>query len=209
MIAVNLINKSVVAGRRRRRRLRQWFFVLMTSIAVGSVPVWLEYSRRHLVRALTTEKELNEQLIASAQQQTRVLDVEVATIRAQLARANALRAKRTWSGLIATVTSAMPDAIWMTSLATVPSMAPAGDREISPIGKTRGSNDQNSAASIVTLDAPREMDIQGYALRQKSIYDFVRELESGKMFANVRMTNATEESLPTGKAIRFHVRCSW
>lgn len=97
----------------------------------------------------------------------------------------------------------------MTSLATVPPVAPAGDRMISPITKTAGTNKPDDTASIVTLDAPREMDIKGYALEQKSVYDFVNTLVSREVFADVRVTNTTEESIRTGKAIRFHVRCTW
>ncbi len=210
MISINLANPSVVTRRRIRRRVRQWTLTLTVAVALLSIPVWLEYSRQYQVRTLNSELTVNRQLVNAAQEQIKQLDIEVNTVRAQLARANALRAKRSWHGLITRIASATPDAVWMTSLATIPAVAPSGNRSISPNStRDKKNKDAEQSATIVTLDAPREMVIEGYSTGQPAIYDFVSELSSSQVFADVRLTRASEERLSDGKAIMFHVRCAW
>ena len=218
MIAVNLIEPSVLNAWRRRRHLVRWIVVLVATAALGAVPVAVELTRQRQVARLTGERLSVLNRIEQTREQLNAIGVEIRMLESQLARADALREKRAWSRLLAMFSDLMPQEMWLMSVTTDPSTPRTGDLDLRPkvvaVGDKKKKKDEeekepNAAPVVVTLDAPRTLIVDGYALAHRDLYEFMSRLKLTGAFSDVALTKAADEPVFNFSAVHFNVRCTW
>ena len=207
MIGINLIPESVVLARRRRRRLRVWTLILLTTVAVTALPVGVEMTRQHQVQTLKGERRQVEATIVSTREALNRTGSEIRTLEAQMARSDALRAKRPWSRLLGILSRSMPHEMWLVSLATDPATPPRGDRDLTP--KKSSEKKGVHEPTVVTLEAPRALALEGYALEYPNLYEFMSRIERARVFREVALIRATDEPVFDANAVRFKILCRW
>ncbi len=211
MIEINLIDESVLAFRRRRRRAGRW--ILSTAVAgvVATIPLLMEWTRHQQVVTLRGEQVALEARIGSTRSMLNDLGIEIRNAEAQTDRANALRSKRSWSGLLGLISTIVPDELWFVSLATDPPQPARGNRDLrgaaAPGRDVAGATD--GTPRVVTMKAPRALTFEGYALDHRDLYEFMSRLKDSDVFADVSLTKAAEEPVLSSKAVRFSVHCVW
>ena len=214
MIGINLIPESVLLAKRRRRRLRVWGLTILATATVGAFPIGVEMSRRHQVRLLTTQRGQVQSGIESTRVELNRVGLAIRTLEAQTARADALRAKRSWSGLLGTLSQSMPEEMWLLSVATDPAAPAPGDRDLTPqpraaVRAGTPNNTDRQGPMVVTLEAPRTLALEGYALEYRNLYEFMSRLKLTGAFADVTLTRANDEPVFNANAVRFKILCHW
>lgn len=211
MIGINLIDGAVLADRRRKRRVRRWVLAAGAAGLVATVPVFMEWSRHQQVVSLRAERGALEAQIESTRSKLNQLGNEIRNLEAQTARANTLRSKRSWSRLLSVVSEVMPQDLWLVSIATDPPRPVRGNRDLRPKKPKQGAaaQDGDDAPQVVTMEAPRALTFDGYALVHRDLYDFMSGLKGTDVFADVSLTKATEEPVFSAKAVRFKIHCRW
>lgn len=209
MIAINLIDDSLLAARRRVRRMRQWTIVIATGLVIAAFPVGVEISRQQELVALREEQINSDNRIRSTKAKFEETKLEVAQLNVHIDRADALRSKRSWSRLLDLISRNLPDEMWMVSVATDPPVPPSGvrDRTLPASSRSRGSN--QGIPQVVSFEAPRALILEGYSLQHGSLYEFMADLKSTNVFNEVELTRATEESVFASTAIKFKLTCRW
>jgi Tfp pilus assembly protein PilN len=154
----------------------------------------------------------------------RQLTSEVQDASLHLERARALRSKRAWSSLLATIGGALPERCWLTSMATDPASPAPGMRTID--AKARGGQPGTTSASanaeqkVVLIDGPRALRISGYASDASDPLAFVTHLKETGLFRTVHLESFRSEPTPgvlatrgTARGVdaifRFDVLCEW
>lgn len=117
---VNLIPAAVRNERLKRRRVRWWRMAVLAVWAAASIPVLGEALAAHQLNrqrsALCAATSALQQIEQAALDRERRLQA----LRADIARADALCAKRRWASLLSALFSAMPDSVWLVALASDP-----------------------------------------------------------------------------------------
>ncbi len=208
MIGINLIAPSVLEARCRKRRIQRWIYVCAIGSLVAAIPLSIEISRHQKVQSLKREKTMLATMIESTRSRLNESGIEIRNLEAQMGRANALRSKRPWSRLLALIADTLPQELWLVSLATDPSTSTVGYRDLTPIASP-GVAGTDSAPQVVTMEAPRALVLQGYALHHKNLYEYMSRLKRSERFNDVSLTNASEEPVLGSTAVRFEVECTW
>jgi Tfp pilus assembly protein PilN len=209
MIAINLVDESVLLLRRRSRHIRRWVLAVLGAAVLGVFPVGVEYSRNRRLQSLEGEQEeivLSTQTVRATLNE---LDTDIRTLETQVSRADALRAKRSWSGLLGLVSDTLPDAVWLVSLATDPAIAPSGERNFIPKEDKTPGDKEKPSRTVVTLEAPRALNLQGFALEHRYLYEFMTKLKATNAFSEVTLTRLAEQPVLGGNAVRFDILCRW
>ncbi len=142
----------------------------------------------------------------------------VADLDTELARANALRTKRSWAALLRLVGACLPEEVWLTSIATDPPQPRASGRiqvsrdRAGEAGKggAPGNGPGNAADSgVVVLEAPTKLRLEGFALDHKALYDLISGLKGSGSFSEVKLLIAGMEPVLQGRAVRFVLTCAW
>lgn len=214
MIGINLIDERVLFARRRRRRLQLWGLVLAFTSLLGAFPIGVEFSRERQVRTLIRERAQIGSRIERTRTEIAAVGIEIRTLESQIARSNALQTKRSWAGLFALLTGAMPDDMWLLSIATDPAVPAASDVDLTEDGSrtTPAANqppEDEPETKVVTLIAPRSLVFEGHSLEHRSLYEFMSRLKHTGSFSDVSLTKASEEPVLGGRAVRFDIRCRW
>ncbi len=208
MIGINLIPEHQIAERRKRRRIRAWTFTLLTTAAISAAPVGLELSRQHQVIRLRNERSSVLASIQESSEKLNRLREETHSLHAELDRADALRAKRRWSGLLAMISRALADEIWLISVATDPPTPQRGDRSLVPKNTPAPAKD-NVQTTVIMLEAPRKLTLEGFALEHRDLYEFKTRLSQTGIFTDVNEIQGTKEPVGDGSAVRFKIVCHW
>lgn len=125
----NLIPMPLRIARGRRRRLKAWGLAVMAALLLLSTPIVFDQYLRVEASRLGTQNEKLAGVLTGLRQQLATLTVEADRSLLQLERAKALRSKRAWSAMFATIARSMPEGCWLTSIATDPS-SPSGGRNV-------------------------------------------------------------------------------
>ncbi len=214
MVSVNLIPESIRAAQTRRRHLKTWTALTVVAAAASAVPIaahWSQHVRRDELQAL------NEQLqadLTSARGELRTVTAEAGEVVLRLERANALRAKRSWSSLVALLASNLPDECWLISLATdpdVPSAAPPVRKGAAPAPPVPagGAPALAEKAAVVTIDAPRKLRLIGQAADATGPLAFASRLKDTRVFSAVTLERSQRESAEQGTYFKFELICEW
>jgi len=206
MIGVNLIPQAEVVARKRRRRLRAWSLAIVIAAAVGSAPVAVEFTRHHQVQSLRSEKGRVRRDIETTRAELNRLGLEIRDLQAQAARADALRTKRPWAHLLTLLSETLPQEMWLVAVAT----DPAAPRQSGPYRPAkRDPAKPDAPPEVVTLEAPRQLAVEGYALDYRNLYEFMSKLNQAEVFQTVTLTRANDEPVLNTSAVRFQILCSW
>lgn len=202
---MNLIPDSVRQTRTSRRHLKRWGVACLAALVVVAFPLGVDWYRNARAAELGAQaRQLAGQLSAARK------EVEEATTAArevflQLERANALRAKRSWSGMLAMLGACMPTECWISSFATDPATPSVGEHS-SPTGKPKNGDEPEE---VVTIEAPRKLKLVGYALDATQPLMFVRRLKSTGVFDRVTLERSLRETGEGGARFRFELTCEW
>jgi len=202
MVSVNLLPKQIVNARRRNRRVRVWATVLITVSALAAVPLAVDVSKAAGAASMESRLLPVQEQLKEARAELLKASTECTGLAGQIARADALRGKRAWSGLLALISAKAPDAIWLTAMTT--RTAQAQPASPAPAGAAPAG-----APEVVTLRGPGGIHLEGYALDHEWLYGFMSALKESQVFRQVELTSAGKEPMLDGTAVRFVLECYW
>lgn len=205
MIGVNLLPSAVLLARRRYRRLRGWLLAVALVTAVAALPVGYDIVQATRAAALERDSGPLEARLAAVRQDLKGAAARYEHFATQIARADALRAKREWAGLLATIAVLAPDAVWLVSLETrtAPAAVP------SPVLQDGRKSASPAGPPAIVLDGPTGLRLVGYSLDHERLYEFMSELKKSELFTKVDLTQAGKEPVLEGTAVRFVLDCDW
>lgn len=196
MISVNLLPASYQQARSRRIRLRRWAFVLLCVTVVAAFPVTANLAASARAASLQDEVAPRRVRLRDRRDEITTLTERTDLLSAEIAQADALRAKRKWAALIGEVMAPVPDSLWLTQVRTIQVRA-----------EHRVESTEQEAA--VTLGGPGGFELQGYALDHQSLYGFIAALKSTGLFDSIQLTQAGKEPVLDAQAVRFVLVCEW
>ncbi len=205
MVSVNLLPPNVRLARRRARRIRLWIGVVLTTALLATVPIGLDAAKAARAAAVDRALAPVQERLDGVRAELRQTTADCSQLTTQIARADALRAKRSWGGLLVTITHHQPDQVWLTSLASKQSTEPARAR---PGGKKENAKAASEDA-VVALDGPRGIRLEGYALDHDWLYQFITNLKQAGLFTNVELNSAGREPMASRDVVRFVLECDW
>jgi Tfp pilus assembly protein PilN len=203
LIGVNVLPESYVYARKRAARVQGWLITLVVVAVAFSFPIGFDVFKT--ARAASLEEEVKPLHSRLAATKSRLADclAAVTDLRHRLSRADALRSKRPWKNLLATLTAKMPEEVWLTSLESLEGRAKDAGRRPSAQPAADGKQD------AVELAGPTGLRLTGYALGHEYLYAFMGTLNDGVLFNRVELVKAGREPLADGTAVRFVLECSW
>jgi hypothetical protein len=204
MVTVNLLPPGIIHRRLRRRRLRRWAVVVAVVAGLATIPIGLDLVQAARAAALDRRVAPARQKLAATREHVKTLSLECQELKARIARADALRAKRRWAGLLTAITGQMSDELWLDSAETVAHRAEEPAR--------RGSKHSSGAVKdgeVVTIPGPTHLKLTGYALRHERLYEFMSALKGTGVFKTIELTQAGQEPVLQGTAVRFVIECAW
>ena len=202
---LNLIPENVCNGYRRRARIRTWGIAFTLATVVLAIPVGWDWSRQAKARRLRVKHAELTATRSATQTEWEHVKREVAKTQAQIERADALRAKRAWSSMLALIARDVPPNVWLVSVATDPAVPPnqAARRVLSP--NPAGEPD----AASITIDAPSKISIVGFAPHAEDPITLVSNLKASGAFRDVTLRRSFLEPIDDGLYFRFDIVCEW
>jgi Tfp pilus assembly protein PilN len=207
MIGVNLIPVTMQLRQTLRQRLWGW---ALCNAAVGVavvLPSALEWFNRAQADELRSRSLEVQEALSTAQAELRAVRDEADGLHLQLQRADALRSKRAWSGLLGLIAKNLPEGSWLTRLATDPA---------SPHGASRGrparagpSGPQPDRPEVVTIEAPRKLRLVGFASTAGEPLTLVTNLKQTEVFSRVALEQSQLDRAHERAVFRFEVVCEW
>lgn len=185
--------------------MRGWICALLVSVTVGAVPairsLVIEIQRHDLEQTRTElQKELSTVKTKVAQ-----LEEDQKTLDSRIRSADAIRTKRSWSGLFNILGAAMPDEVWLTQMSTTPEL-PRRQR----LRSSRTVAVQFSRQRSNSQDAdPTMINIKGYSLSHEKLIDFLAMLRQSDVFKEVQLISAQQEEKDGMRSISFEADCGW
>jgi len=209
MISINLIPEETCRTQARRARIRAWTLALVMAVGFLGIPLGMDWFQRARVDELHAERQrLKAQLQKLRAERSTVSDQAV-RLQSQLERARALRSKREWSALFSLVAASLPPDAWLTTISTDPPV-PARGPSRSARGKSEGATPVGQGgAQMVTIDAPRKLQLTGFAAEYGQLYEFIGGLKQSGAFAEVVQVRAGIQPVLTDSAVAFEVLCTW
>jgi Tfp pilus assembly protein PilN len=213
MIGVNLIPADVVLRHATQRRLRVWAVVSLLLGATTAVPIVLERRQQAQIQRLDARVTEADVALRAVRAQTASTAQAVLDLDAELARAAALRTKRSWAGLLTLLSAQLPPQVWLTTLATDPPQPGAGrgpgaPAERPPAGTPAGGN-RPAASAVTVLEAATAVRLDGYAVNHEGLYDLMSRLKESGAFTEVNLVSAGMEPILQGRAVHFVLTCGW
>ena len=206
MIGVNLIPQAVQTAQARRRHVGRWTTALATVSLALAVPLAIDWYDRARADDLRAEHSELEQRLGTQRGELRALTGQLQEVGTRLERANALRAKRAWSSLLAMIGRRMPEGCWLTSIATDPPVPSEGAAR----GPAPHKNDPASQqATTLAIESPRMLRLAGYAADVAEPHEFVAKLKETGVFSRVVLERSRSEPVLDGTYFRFDLVCEW
>lgn len=207
LIQLNFIPERLLFLRKRKRKC----FRLAATAAICALLILAPLTAEWLnaARARELEQERGRINAALTEQRAKLRDTTDRTkqLRAQLDRANVLRSKRGWAGLVATISGAMPQGVWLTSLGTNPAKPSS-----SSVQRIAAASPKPGAPAVEVpnvLDGPTELVLEGYAQDHMVLWDFIQEVKQTEMFQDVTLVRSGVEPVLNSSAVRFNISCRW
>ena len=195
-------------ARQRARRVRRWLLVVAAVTLVSGIPATLDLV--NTARAAVLERQIAPVLarLTTTQNGLQNALTRHKDLSTWIAQADALRTKRSWTGLFLAVTQRMPDEVWLIATETIDPVAEPSRRKSSASrGPTTGAEPEEPLT--VMLDGPAGIRITGYALDHDWLYEFMSRLNSARLFTYVELVQAGKEPVLEGQAVRFVLECAW
>ena len=210
MIRVNLIPHDLQMRHMRRRRLKLWAVCnALTGLAL-LLPLGLEWLNRTEAETLRQGNLEVQRHLSTSQAELRGVRGEAEQRLLQIQRADALRSKRAWSGMIGLIARSLPPACWLTRVATDPA-APhgSGGRVAHSTPGRPGRPGSSETAEVVTIDAPRKLRLSGYASTPVEPLALVTNLKNQGIFSYVTLEQSQLEPAAAAPLFRFELVCGW
>jgi Tfp pilus assembly protein PilN len=205
MIGVNLIPSSVLTARQRSRRIRRWAAVILVIAIASATPVLYQVRQHVRIASMQEGKQQQEARLASTRAELVNVNRSLAELNRRIERTNALRTKRSWTGLLALIVECMPQEIWLTSLSTD---APTAGRKARSRPQ-EAPESETDETKVVVMAGARRLDLDGYATELEHLYDFITRLKASGVFAKVELVKADAEPTFRTKAVHFELTCGW
>jgi Tfp pilus assembly protein PilN len=209
MVGVNLIPSEMLIRHRLMRRLQGWVIVGVALAGATLVPVAVEGRQQAQIERMRASVAEVETKLRSVRGEVASTAQTVLDLDAELARAGALRTKRSWSGLLALLSESLPPQVWLTSLATDPPQPVSGHGTVPAVGKAPEEAKTGGKGIVIVLEAPTALRLEGYALDHVGLLDLITELKDSGSFATVSLVNAGMEPVLGGRAVHFVLACEW
>ena len=212
MIGVNLIPAQQRQVRRHQSHLVWWGVAIGLVAVVGAISVTVGLAKATQVARLKLESRRDQASLEEQHREMLALTLQSSELRGQIERASALRAKRSWSALIAMIGRVAPREVWLTSLATDPTKPGAGALSGRLLGQ-RAARRENAPSRMV-IEAPRRLVLAGYAQNQEALYELMGELKNTGVFVDVALRSSAQEKMMGGRKLdfdlyRFELTCEW
>ncbi len=209
MVGVNLIPVDVQNTQRWRRHFSVWLALVLSAAALLVVPVVIGWVRQSEANRLEARNDELQSLLARRRAQVRFIEEQTEDVSLRLERANALKSKRAWSGVFASIEERMPKGCWLTSCATDPSAPAASGSPGRPRAAKKTGDSPEPDRKAIMLEAPRKLTLTGYATESAEPYQFVYNLKSAGLFSEVAMRTSRLEPALRGSYFRFELVCEW
>lgn len=205
--SVNLIPQSVVFVHARRRHVKRWAGVFAVSLAIALSGIGVNWLQRAEATQLEEESRRVHAELVSIRITADAAEVEAQVIENRLNRADALRAKRSWSGMLALVAKSLPLSCWLTAVATDPPF-PSGSMNM-VTAKFNGSKKRKKTLGPIMIESPRKLRLVGFASTVADPHRFVINLNATNVFESVVLTGTQQQQLGNGEFYRFEIECEW
>lgn len=204
MVRLNLLPPDVQVEAARHRHLRRWtvstFFVFLGFLISLSV----EWTRQAQADDLEHQSHQLRVSLGTVTADLEAVSTEATRVLQQIERAEALRAKRSWSGMIGLIDTCLPSGSWLVTVATDPERAAA-----QPAAGPAVADPKAGEPVAVTIDSPRRLRIFGYATDASEPLQFVSAMKDQGIFSSVTLINSQMEPVFDGQYYRFEVICEW
>jgi len=207
MVGINLIPEPVQLAQLRRWRLKRWATAILVSLMALALPLGLDWMQQAEAARLRTEDESLRAQLTAIRSQLRSTSAGADEALLQLGRADALRSKRCWSGMLAMIGRRMPAGCWLTSISTDPA-APEGAAAPQRRAASRPATPKAPPEAVV-IDAPRKLSLSGYATTASDPHTFVARLKEMGIFTNVELQRVATEPVLNDSYFRFELYCEW
>jgi len=201
----NFIPMRLRITRGRRRRVKAWGVSVTAALILLCIPVVFDQYLRVEASRLETQHERLGGVLTGLRQQLATLTVDGDRTLVQLERAKALRSKRAWSAMFATIARSMPDGCWLISIATDPSSPSGGGQRPRAAATSRTKSDE----SVTKIEAPQRLKIVGYASDASEPHQFVTNLKKTNVFRDVILETSRRERVQDEWFSRFDLACEW
>ncbi len=207
---MNLIPESVLYARERKRRALRWTVAVAASSVLAAAPLMMDWTRSARAAGLREESDRLFQELEVARTKLRAATSESTSTYLEIERANALRSKRSWSGIFALIASCMPDDCWLASVATDPETPLASARPM----EAPAPSTPDAVKKTVAIEAPRKLRLVGFANSDTQPLAFVTRLKESGVFQGVlleRSLRAPDASSDQADqtVYQFEIVCEW
>jgi Tfp pilus assembly protein PilN len=193
---VNLLPAECVVRQALLRRARFWLIAIGCAAGMAAAPVVATNARQRAADRLADSCRAIEKQRATARDRLSDLVADQVALRKRIVQADALRSKRSWSGLVGVLASCLPAEVWLTAVATDPAV---------PRGGSRPTN----AEPNLRLDAPTRLRVSGFSVNYNHLYAFMLKLEQTRVFRSVDLVRSGLLPVLAGQAVRFELECAW
>lgn len=206
MVTVNLIPAAVRMSVRQRQHIQRWSLAM--AVIVGLLAFALGADWLNSTKAGELQAKAEEMTVRVDSLRAHVSDMTARAEQAglQLRRADAIRSKRPWSGILKLVDLSMPESCWLISLSTDPAQPAATSS-----GRTSARDRRSKAKDVnpVSIETPRKLKLVGYASEPAEPYGFVTRLQRTGAFETVHLVRAQRQPFLGGEYFRFEIVCEW
>jgi len=204
MIKVNLIPTSVQIVQRSRIRMKRWILVCFLSLSMVTLPWCYDWINRAQVNTLTIENQRILITLKTVRQTLQSLSKTLVASDLKLNRAKVLRSKRSWSGMMSMIATALPTRCWLILIATDPPIPAGASRRAVTVSSMDSAKDET-----ITIDVPRKLKLIGYAVDASEPMIFVSNLKAYGIFTSVKLIRSYLEPIEDDKYYRFELICEW
>lgn len=204
MTSVNLLSPAVRFARQRARRIRRWTLILCMAGAGAAIPLAIDFV--HQARAASLERRITplEKNLADTRKKLSAASQRCEHLSVQLTRADSLRSKRSWAGLLALIAARTPEEVWLSEVQSI-----EAERRTQPAAAAAAKPGTGDTENTVMLEGPGALRISGFAVDHDWLYEFISRLKNTQVFDRVDMLQAGKERIAQAEAVRFVLVCAW
>jgi Tfp pilus assembly protein PilN len=188
--------------------MRAWGLIMLPVTALAVAPFVTELRRQSRAEKLAAELERVEDALRTLRRDVTATASAVQDVEMRIARARALRTKRSWSGLLGLLARCSPDEVWFTEVSS-PADAPVAAKPARAASATEPVTDGQPLVQVVTLEAATRLQLTGYAVNHERLYDLMSRLKEAGVFTSVELVKAGMEPVFEGRAAKFVLACTW
>lgn len=215
-VGINLIPPAMALERHRKRCARLWAKVIVVGVLAVLASLSLDWQLQRVGAEVRASYDECNRQVESVRAAVRNLSTDTTKTTLLLERANALRAKRAWSGLIGLIVEKMPPGCRLKSVATDPPKSEGEQIIPAQMAKIRATAGKESAGTAtidanktITVDAPRKLKLSGFADDPGLPLAFVAQLKGAGIFKDVTLARAQWQPSGNSPGLHFELVCEW